>query len=376
MCKKIFVAATGQNCGKTTTCLSILHMARKRHFRVGFIKPVGPKPTLFSGALVDKDAALMAQVYGLGEDLEFMSPVVLQPGSTRKILDGEIQEGRLLEMIERACAEMERQCDFLVIEGAGHSGVGSVVGLSNARLARVLNAPVLMVTGRGIGSVVDQVSMNLALFRQEGAHVGLIMPNKLIPEKRSSTLRYLRTALGRMGLKVEGGFNYHPVLANPTLQRLSRVLDAPLAGDPQEGQRIVDHVQLGAASAQRVADLLLPSTLIVVTSSRDELLVMLASLHQIPEYREKIAGIVISGLAPVSRVTRQILDGSGVPYLRVRNTTAEAFAAITGDIAKISAEDHAKIGLVQSLAETEMNFAAVESLAGGHEPAARVVGFR
>jgi BioD-like phosphotransacetylase family protein len=351
-------------------------MARKRHFRVGFIKPVGPKPTLFSGALVDKDAALMAQVYGLGADLEFMSPVVLQPGSTRKILDGEIQEGRLLEMIERACAEMERQCDFLVIEGAGHSGVGSVVGLSNARLARVLNAPVLMVTGGGIGSVVDQVSMNLALFRQEGAHVGLIMPNKLIPEKRSSTLRYLRTALGRMGLKVEGGFNYHPVLANPTLQRLSRVLDTPLAGDPQEGQRIVDHVQLGAASAQRVADLLLPSTLIVVTSSRDELLVMLASLHQIPEYREKIAGIVISGLAPVSRVTRQILDGSGVPYLRVRNTTAEAFAAITGDIAKISAEDHAKIALAQELAETEMNFAAVESLAGGHEPAARVVGFR
>ena len=375
MCKKIFVAATGQNCGKTTTCLSILHMARKRYGRVGFIKPVGPKPTLYKGVLVDKDAALMAQVYELGDDLEFMSPVVLQPGSTRRILDGEIQEEGLLEKIERACAEMEKRCDFLVIEGAGHSGVGSVIGLSNARLARVLNAPVMMVTGGGIGSVVDQVSMNVALFRQEGARVRLIMPNKLIPEKRSSTLRYLRTALGRMGLAVEGGFNYHPVLANPTLQRLSRVLDAPLTGDPQEGQRIVNHVQLGAASAQRVADLLLPSTLLVVTSSRDELLVMLASLHQIPEYREKIAGIVISGLAPVSGVTRQILDGSGVPCLRVRRTTAEAFAAITGDIAKISAEDHVKIGLVQALSEMEMNFATVESLTGSDRKSIRAVGF-
>jgi hypothetical protein len=375
MCKKIFVAATGQNCGKTTTCLSILHMAGRRYGRIGFIKPVGPKPALYGDTLVDKDAALMAQVYGLGEDLEFMSPVVLEAGSTKKILDGEIREDRLMEKIERACAEMEKRCDFLVIEGAGHSGVGSVIGLSNARLARVLDAPVLMVTGGGIGSVVDQVAMNLALFKNEGAPVRMVMPNKLIPEKRGSTLRYLRTALGRMGLKVEGGFNYHPLLANPTLQRLARVLDAPLMGDPEEGLRIVDHVQLGAASAQRVADLLQPSTLLVVTSSRDELLVMLASLHQIPEYRQKIAGLVISGLAPVSRVTRQILDGSGIPYLRVEKTTAEAFAAITGDIAKIGAEDQVKIRLVQTLAETEMNFAALEHLAGDNRDAARVVGF-
>jgi BioD-like phosphotransacetylase family protein len=375
MCNKIFVAATGQNCGKTTTCLSILHMAKKRYGRIGFIKPVGPKPALFRGALVDKDAALMAQVYDLAEDLEFMSPVVLQPGSTKRILDGEVQGGRLMEKIERACAEMERRCDFLVIEGAGHSGVGSVIGLSNARLAGILDAPVLMVTGGGIGSVVDQVAMNLALFRQERVRVRLVMPNKLNPEKRGTTLRYLRTALEPMGLRVEGGFDFHPVLANPTLQHLARVLDAPLTGDPRDGGRIVDHIQLGAASAQRVADLLQPSTLLVVTSSRDELLVMLASLHQIPEYREKIAGIVVSGLAPVSRVTRQILDGSGVPCLRVRKTTAEAFAAITGDIAKISAEDHAKIGLVQALAETEMNFAAVESLAGSNRNPIRAVGF-
>ena len=28
MCKKIFIAATGQHCGKTTTSLSLLHLAR------------------------------------------------------------------------------------------------------------------------------------------------------------------------------------------------------------------------------------------------------------------------------------------------------------------------------------------------------------
>ena len=30
MCKKIFVASTGQNTGKTTTSISLLHLARKK----------------------------------------------------------------------------------------------------------------------------------------------------------------------------------------------------------------------------------------------------------------------------------------------------------------------------------------------------------
>ncbi len=60
MARKIFIAANGQNCGKTTVCLSLLHLARKKYQRVGFIKPLGPKPAFLRGLEVDKDAVLMA----------------------------------------------------------------------------------------------------------------------------------------------------------------------------------------------------------------------------------------------------------------------------------------------------------------------------
>ncbi len=88
MARKIFIAATEQNIGKTTTSLFLLHLARKEYGRVGFIKPLGPKPSVLRGIEVDKDAALMAQVYGLEKDLRLMSPVVLHPDSTRKFIDG------------------------------------------------------------------------------------------------------------------------------------------------------------------------------------------------------------------------------------------------------------------------------------------------
>ncbi len=363
MARKIFIAATGQNTGKTTTSLFLLHLARNVYGRVGFIKPLGPKPTVFRGVEVDSDVALMAQVYGLEEDLRLMSPVVLHPESTRRFIDGETTADELRQKIVTACRELEKRCDFLIIEGAGHVGVGSVLKLSNARIARLLDAPVLLVTGGGIGNVVDAISLNLSLFEKEGADVRAILVNKIIPEKRDRTLDYLRRACAGEPFRVLAGFDYQPLLANPTLRRVADLLDLPLHGNKRDAKRIINHVQIGAASTQRVAELLNDSTLLIVTSSRDELLVTLANLYHIPEYRNKIVGLVIPGVMSVGKITQQILDRSNIPYLRTQShTTAELYQLITEDVSKLTAEDTEKIALIRSLAETGFDFAALNAL--------------
>lgn len=363
MARKIFIAATGQNTGKTTTSLFLMHLARKKYARVGFIKPIGPKPAVLHGREVDKDAALMAQVFGLGKDLRLMSPVVLQPGSTRQVVDGEISVDDLQRRVIDACAELERKCDFLIIEGAGHVGVGSVIKLSNARIARLLDAPVLMVTGGGLGNVVDSVYMNLALFEKEGVDVRAILANKLIPEKRNTALDYLRRCFAGEPFRVLAGFDYHPLLANPTLSRVANLLELPLHGNRRESHRIINHVQIGAASTQRVAELLKDSTLLIVTSSRDELLVTMANLYQIPAYRGMIVGLLIPGVMPIGLITQQILDRSNIPYLRTeKQTTAELYRLITEDVSKLTAEDTEKLALVRSLAEKSFDFDTLDAL--------------
>lgn len=362
MAKKIFVAATGQNSGKTTTSLSLLHLARKKYDRIGFIKPIGPKLVTLNGLMVDKDAALMAKVYGLEKQLEYMSPVVLAPGTTKKVLEGKISPVEFEEKILRAIEVLERECDFLIVEGAGHSGVGTVLGMSNARIARLVDAPVLMVTGGGIGNVVDSVGMNAALFRQEGAEIRAIVANKIIPEKREEILHYLNLAFRDGSIKVIGGFNYQPILANPTLRRISSLLDLPIQGNIEEDMRIVHHVQIGAASTQRVVELLREATLLLVTSSRDELLVTLANLYAMPEYRSKIVGLIIPGVAPLSNITRKILDRSNIPFMRTDRTTTEIFLDVSEDVSKLTGEDHEKIALIQALAEKRFDFDVIDAL--------------
>jgi BioD-like phosphotransacetylase family protein len=363
MAKKIFIAATGQNCGKTTTSIGLMHLAQKKYNRVGFIKPLGPKPARFQRYTVDKDAALMAQVFGLEKDLRWMSPVVVHPDTTRKVVDGEISPAELQGRILRACTELEKRCDFIIIEGSGHPGVGSVMKTSNAVIARLLHAPVLMISGGGLGNVVDKISMGLALFEKQGVEVRAVLANKLIPEKRERTLDYLSRALAEDRLPVIGGVDYHPVLANPTLRRISKLLGLPLQGNRSEAGKIIHHVQIGAASTQRVTELICEPSLLIVTSSRDELLVTLANLYKIPAYRSLIVGLIIPGVAPVSTITQMILDRSNIPYMRTQeNTTAELYSIVTEDVSKITAADTEKLKLIRSLAEAHIDFDLLDSL--------------
>jgi BioD-like phosphotransacetylase family protein len=121
-------------------------------------------------------------------------------------------------------------------------------------------------------------------------------------------------------------------------------------------------VQIGAASTQRVVDMLEEDTLLLVTSSRDELLVTLSTLYSLPEYRSKIAGLVIPGMTPTARVTQQILDNSGIPYLRTNKRTDDIFLAIHEDVSKLTAEDAEKIALIQQLARKRFDFEYIDQL--------------
>ena len=69
-------------------------------------------------------------------------------------------------------------------------------------------------------------------------------------------------------------------------------------------------------------------------------------------------------MAPVSRITQQILDRSDIPYIRTDRSTTDIFLSISDDVSKITAEDTEKLALIHSLAAKRFDFAAVDSLFG------------
>ena len=361
-CRKIFIAGTQQHSGKSTVSIALMHLARKKYDRVGYVKPIGPKVETIQGKIVDMDAVLMARVFDLGDDFDVMSPLAFHRDFTRDFLSGTISVAEIYRSVLHARDELEKKYDFLVIEGAGHGGVGSVIGLNNAQAAALFDAPVMIITGGGIGSAIDAVQLNVALYRQERARMKMVLINRLLPDKREMSLDSLCNAFSPLGIAVFGGFDYSPILANPTLEHVSALLKIQLTGDQEARRRIIHHIQLGAASSQRVIDELKEATLLVVTSSRDELIVTLASLYHIPAFRQKIVGLVVTGRHPMARVSQQILEDSRLPYIRLHEPTSKAFSTLVEDVSKITAVDEEKIAWIKDHAERHIDFAAIDAL--------------
>src|SRR5882757_4256516 len=171
---RIFVAATEQNAGKTTTSLGLFSALQKTRGRIGFIKPVGQRFVEVDGVRIDEDSVLIDQTYSVHTPLEAMSPIAVEPDFTRRYIEhqnNEFLSHRIQNSFDRAAWEKE----FVIIEGTGHAGVGSVFDLSNARVAKLLHSKVILVTKGGIGKPIDEVALNKALFDQEGVElVGVI----------------------------------------------------------------------------------------------------------------------------------------------------------------------------------------------------------
>ncbi len=132
--KRVFLAATGQNRGKTTTSLGLLAAIRDRGLRLGFVKPVGQRYLVVDGTRADEDAVFMSEVFGLPDPLDDMSPVTLPRHFTTDFIMGNVSDD-LGAQVEAAFARLAADKDIVVVEGTGHAGVGAVVGLSNARAA-------------------------------------------------------------------------------------------------------------------------------------------------------------------------------------------------------------------------------------------------
>src|SRR5204863_6983659 len=107
---------------------------------------------------------------------------------------------QLVRKIERAFDRVAWEKDFVLCEGSGHAGVGSVFDLSNAQVAKILKARVVIVSRGGIGKPIDEVALNLALFEKEDVEVIGVILNKVAPDKIDLVKEFARRVLKRKGL--------------------------------------------------------------------------------------------------------------------------------------------------------------------------------
>jgi BioD-like phosphotransacetylase family protein len=269
--RQLYLAATGMNRGKTTFALGLLAALVDRGLRTGFIKPVGQRYDVVDGVPADEDAILMRSALGITDPLASMSPVHIPRGFTRAFIRGDVVED-LPGRIVAAYRTVAKDRDLVLIEGTGHAGVGSVIGLSNAEVARMLGAPAVIVSEAGVGRPIDEIVLNRALFARHGVEVVGAVVNKVDADADPTLPNTLRRGLARHGIELLGTLPYRPLLSNPTLSMLVEQMAGEVLTEGADLDRAIEHVAIGAMQPRHLLERIGPGSLLIVPGDRDDLI--------------------------------------------------------------------------------------------------------
>jgi BioD-like phosphotransacetylase family protein len=269
--RQLYLAATGMNRGKTTFALGLLAALVDRGLNTGFMKPVGQRYDVVDGVPADEDAILVRTVLGIPDPLDAMSPVHIPRGFTKAFISGEVVED-LGERVREAHRRVAKGRDVLLLEGTGHAGVGSVIGLSNADVARMLGAPVVIVSEAGVGRPIDEIVLNRALFARHGVEVVGAVVNKVDADAHPSLPDILRRGLGLHGIELLGTLPYRPLLSNPTLSMLVEQMPGEVLNEGADLDRAIEHVAIGAMQPRHLLERIGPGSLLIVPGDREDVI--------------------------------------------------------------------------------------------------------
>jgi len=355
MAKHLYVAATRQNDGKTTVALGVIAALLERGYAVGYIKPVGQRVVKTDdGALVDEDVLLIHGVYGLGWNLRDMSPVGIPRGFTEEYITGRTKSD-LPQRILRAFETVAQDCDVVIIEGTGHAGVGSVIDLSNATVAGMLRAAVLLVTLGGIGRPFDEVALNCSLFGSAGVEILGVVANKVLADKLDRISQMLGLALRRMNMELLGAIPEVEILSGPTVAQVLQDTGARLLSGARDLTRAASTFVVGTSSPALVARHFREATLLITSGDREDLIEAALQFAQTVHLGKGLVAVVLTdGLAPGPAILAA-LEQAQVPVLSVDAPCYSVANQIHDLLVKILPSDYQKIEIARSLVRRNVN---------------------
>lgn len=347
--KAIFVAATGQNVGKTTVCLGLIALIRKELGSVGFIKPVGQVHAKIDDILVDKDAILFKETFALQDHYSDMSCVIVPKGFTRDYLDQKCSLTLMKKKIKDSFYKISTNNKFTLVEGTGHVAVGSIIDLSNATVAKLLGLSVILITNGGLGSSFDELALNKAVLEKMRIPIKGIIINKVQHEKKEMIEHYFKKALAKWNIPLLGVLPFDPFLSTPTMNDFASLFSTTLLSGEELGNKQFEKIRLVATSVETFLDLTVPNQLIVTPATREDVVLALI--------RKKLSnhGLILTGTRPPSKLLLHELEKAPLPSLYAPFSSFDAMRMISSFTAKIRKEDKEKINHAISLVQKQIN---------------------
>jgi len=356
--KRLFIAATKQNDGKTTVALGLILNLIKKFKNIGFIKPIGQRYLEEEGEKIDEDSILIEkslQLHGLKCDLKDMSPIAVEKGFTEQYILKPNKE-RLTKQIKESFSRVAQDKDIVIIEGTGHAAVGSVFEHSNAAVAKLLDTKVILISSGGIGRPIDEIVLNKALFQKEGVFLLGVIINKVLPNKFSKVNRLIRQGLASKGIEVFGVIPYLPLLSYPSIEQILEETDFKLLTGDKGLNNLVKKIVVGAMQPHDALNYLVDGALLITPGDREDMILASLSCYCVHSLKEiHISGIILTGNLMPHKRTMGLVEQTKIPVLLAKDDTYSVASCVHDLMVKIRPQDKEKIEAVKKIIQENVD---------------------
>ncbi len=310
----VLVTSLEESTGKTAIALALGEAARERGDRVGYMKPKGTRLQSAVGKTLDEDPMLARECLDLDAEIHEMEPIVYSPTFIQEAIRGREDPAALRERIRTSFETLSADVDRMIVEGGGSLTTGGIVDLTDADVADLLDATVVLVAGFETAADIDEV---LAAADVLGARLGGVLFND-VPDAAFDTLASdVVPFLEGRGIRVYGTVPRDRELAGVTVAELAEELGAEvLTPDVPTDDRIRRFV-VGAMSAEEALGQL--------RRVRDAALITGGDRTDVQTTALEASGIecllLTGGFRPPDAVVGRAA-AAGVPVILVRTDTA------------------------------------------------------
>lgn len=326
--KKIYVAATNQHVGKTTSTLGLIHALMEQNANVGYCKPVGQEFIELEQdgfPRVDKDTVLFSKVMGFEIEPEIHSPIILGRGDTSRYLDNP-SEFNFKKIVENAAQTLESRHEIVVYEGTGHPGVGRVADLSNAQVAKMLGAGVVMVAKGGIGNTIDRLHLSMSVFRELDVPILGVIINKVRPDKTDKIRHYVSKYLDQVNIPLLGLLPYDKTLSNPLMSAVKDAVNGTVLMNKEYLDNQVEDIVAGSLVDKRELKRFNNLLLVVSINRLEEAILKVKGIGEREgNLQSPLSGIIVTSEGEVSEVSKNYIEKHKIPLI---NTDLDTYGSV------------------------------------------------
>jgi len=347
----IFVASSGRNVGKTSVSIWLVHHFLKEGKKVAFVKPVAQHYVEKGPHKISRDVILLSKIYNLmpDEKLHLLSPFVIESGFTKRYIKGEVKSPK--GEIKKHFDLLLEEYDVLIVEGTGHPGVGSCINLSNAFVAKMLEATTLLVLEGGIGNTIDNYALAKGIFRSVGWRIDGVLINKVLKEKYDEIDVILRRYFRSEEVYYLGTIPFLKELSMPSLKLLVDILNAEiiqreelLKGKVGNTLIAINEPHIFMEEVENISE----DTIVIVSGEREDILMTILALA--PDLLSKLKALIVTSSRPHEKILKRF-NNLPLPILYTQDNLFKVASMISNITVKIDPYETEKIETLKNLFE-------------------------